>query len=133
MVYTLSGGEQQRVALARLLLKDPLLVLADEPMAALDSENAELVFTLLRQLADRGALVLMASHDSATVARCDREVRLPEPDSRCSLKERPVRIFGLTLPRWSRNAEELGGPLLAAADVGDREAGPHTAAGAGAL
>ncbi|MDR1393697.1 MAG: ATP-binding cassette domain-containing protein [Bifidobacteriaceae bacterium] len=76
-VYTLSGGEQQRVALARLLLKDPPLVLADEPMAALDQTNAEFVFGVLRGLSRRGALVLMCTHDPAVVQRCDRVIELP--------------------------------------------------------
>jgi putative ABC transport system ATP-binding protein len=81
-VFTLSGGEQQRVALARLLLKDPVLVLADEPMAALDQDNANLVFGTLKGLARRGALVLMCSHDPATIERCDRVVELPAPKAR---------------------------------------------------
>jgi putative ABC transport system ATP-binding protein len=76
-VFTLSGGEQQRVALARLLLKDPVLVLADEPMAALDQANAELVFQALAGLARRGALVLMCTHDPVVVGRCDRVWELP--------------------------------------------------------
>jgi putative ABC transport system ATP-binding protein len=76
-VFTLSGGEQQRVALARLLLKDPVLVLADEPMAALDPPNAQVVFEALLGLARRGALVLMCTHDPAVVERCDRVWSLP--------------------------------------------------------
>jgi putative ABC transport system ATP-binding protein len=80
-VHTLSGGEQQRVALARLILKDPLLVLADEPMAALDADNADLVFRVLGQSARQGSIVLMATHDPATTKRCDRELRLPPRSS----------------------------------------------------
>jgi putative ABC transport system ATP-binding protein len=108
MVYTLSGGEQQRVALARLLLKDPLLVLADEPMAALDPDNAEVVLELLRGLADRGALVLMASHDPDTVARCDREVTLPHLASHggAGAAAAPLRVFGITVPRLRKPAPE---------------------------
>ena len=59
---TLSGGEQQRVAVARMLVKKPDLVLADEPTGALDEENAKAVFALLKELSyDR--LVLVVTHD----------------------------------------------------------------------
>jgi putative ABC transport system ATP-binding protein len=76
-VYTLSGGEQQRVAMARLKLKEPLVVLADEPMAALDQVNADVIFEELGELAQCGSLVWMCTHDPAVVARCDTVVCLP--------------------------------------------------------
>lgn len=75
-VSTLSGGEQQRVAVARLLLKGPSLVLADEPTGALDAANGAAVVTLLRGLADTGACVVIATHDPAVRAACDAVVRL---------------------------------------------------------
>ena len=81
-VSALSGGEQQRVALARLLLKQPRLVLADEPTGALDSANAEQVMRLLRELAASGATVLVATHSSLVVAQCDRELRLDQAPAR---------------------------------------------------
>ena len=59
---TLSGGEQQRVAVARMLVKKPDLVLADEPTGALDEENAKAVFTLLKELSTE-RLVLVVTHD----------------------------------------------------------------------
>ena len=59
----LSGGEQQRVALARALAKRPAVVIADEPTAQLDSETAGGMTRLLREVADRGTAVLMATHD----------------------------------------------------------------------
>lgn len=62
-VYTLSGGEAQRVALTRLSLQNPLIVLADEPTGALDQQNRELVLTSLRKMADEGKLVIVATHD----------------------------------------------------------------------
>lgn len=62
-VHTLSGGEQQRVGLARLLVKRATIVLADEPTASLDDSNAEIVISSLRALAAAGAAVLISTHD----------------------------------------------------------------------
>lgn len=70
-VYTLSGGEQQRVALARLLLKEPQLILADEPTSALDAANSDVVMQALRQRAAAGALVILSTHNPAIVQLCD--------------------------------------------------------------
>ncbi len=75
-VYTLSGGEQQRVALARMMLKRPKLVLADEPTSALDNANADIVLGLLRVIAEDGAIVLISSHDQQVADLCDRGVDL---------------------------------------------------------
>jgi putative ABC transport system ATP-binding protein len=71
-VHELSGGEQQRVALARLLVKRPRIVLADEPTGALDRMNAELVLDVLRELAANGSAVLVATHSDLVAAACDR-------------------------------------------------------------
>lgn len=73
-VSRLSGGEQQRVALARLIVKEPSLVLADEPTGALDQGNTEIVVTLLRSMADRGACVVIATHDDWVRDQCDETV-----------------------------------------------------------
>lgn len=70
--FVLSGGEQQRVALARLLVRKPPLVLADEPTAALDRHNASMVLSLLRTLAlDNDSAVLVVSHDPWVLEQCD--------------------------------------------------------------
>ena len=62
-VYNLSGGEQQRVALARVLLKPSRLVLADEPTGSLDSRNRDFVMNRISALKDCGKTVIVVSHD----------------------------------------------------------------------
>ncbi|MFA6945531.1 MAG: ATP-binding cassette domain-containing protein [Pedobacter sp.] len=63
MPHELSGGEQQRVVIARALLNDPELILADEPTGNLDPETSEEIVTLLKLISQSGTAVLMASHD----------------------------------------------------------------------
>lgn len=80
-IYHLSGGEQQRVALARILAKKPPLVLADEPTGALDSENAQMVVDTLRSMANDGAIVIIATHNDAVRDACDESLDLAHPAS----------------------------------------------------
>ena len=68
----LSGGELRRMAIARALLMDPAIVIADEPTAGLDSANATAVLTLLRDAADRGTAVLVVSHEAEAQRFADR-------------------------------------------------------------
>ena len=63
MPHELSGGEQQRVVIARALLNDPELILADEPTGNLDPDTSEDIVTLLKQISQSGTAVLMAPHD----------------------------------------------------------------------
>ncbi|WP_329161924.1 ATP-binding cassette domain-containing protein [Streptomyces sp. NBC_01717] len=70
-IHHLSGGEQQRVALARLMVKQPALVLADEPTGALDHTNATAVIGILREMSDSGCAVVIATHDDRVRDRCD--------------------------------------------------------------
>ena len=75
-VYSLSGGEQQRVALARLMIKRCTLVLADEPTGSLDRQNADRVFELLEMLQGMGKTVLMATHDETFQQKGKRVIKL---------------------------------------------------------
>ncbi|MGL4963359.1 MAG: ABC transporter ATP-binding protein [Inquilinus sp.] len=73
----LSGGEQQRTALARAFAADPDVILADEPTGNLDGETGRQVIELMFDLSrKRGATLLLITHDPALAARCDRIVRL---------------------------------------------------------
>jgi putative ABC transport system ATP-binding protein len=75
----LSGGEQQRAALARALVADPKLVLADEPTGNLDGETGRQIIALLFDLARRrGTTLILITHDNALAQRCDRIVRLED-------------------------------------------------------
>lgn len=75
-VRQLSGGEQQRLALACALIGDPALVVADEPTASLDRTNAATVVDAMRAAADRGVALAVASHDAHVIDAADRLVRL---------------------------------------------------------
>ena len=72
----LSGGELARAGLAVALAAAPAVVLADEPTGELDEDSAERVVGLLRRQAERGGAVLIVTHSSDVVGRCDREIRL---------------------------------------------------------
>lgn len=73
----LSGGQQQRVAVLRAILPKPDLVLADEPTANLDSENAALLLDMMERLnRERGVTFLFSTHDSAVMSRARRLIRL---------------------------------------------------------
>ena len=74
MPHELSGGEQQRIVIARALLNNPKLILADEPTGALDSTSGEQVMELFQSLNDEGVSVLMITHDSEIAAKAQRKV-----------------------------------------------------------
>ena len=73
-VYKLSGGEQQRIALARLMIKKCSLILADEPTGSLDKRNSDVVMSVLHDLNLKGKTVVVVTHDEDIVSRADNVV-----------------------------------------------------------
>jgi putative ABC transport system ATP-binding protein len=73
-----SGGQMQRAAVARATIHRPAVVLADEPTGNLDSSSGASVLRLLREFAERGQAILMATHSSDAAAVCDRVVRMQD-------------------------------------------------------
>jgi putative ABC transport system ATP-binding protein len=72
----LSGGEQQRVCIARALINDPKIILADEPTGNLDAANEEIVLRLLRELHDQGRTIVMVTHDPVMARLADRRIEM---------------------------------------------------------
>jgi putative ABC transport system ATP-binding protein len=72
----LSGGEQQRVCIARALINDPKIILADEPTGNLDAANEEIVLRLLRELHSQGRTIVMVTHDPVVARLGDRRIEL---------------------------------------------------------
>jgi putative ABC transport system ATP-binding protein len=72
----LSGGEQQRVCIARALINDPAIILADEPTGNLDEDNEAAVLDLLRAAHASGRTIVMVTHDPATAALAGRCIHL---------------------------------------------------------
>jgi putative ABC transport system ATP-binding protein len=75
--HTLSGGEMQRTALARALIHQPTLILADEPTGNLDSRTADQVLELLRRLGERhGATLILVTHSQEAAAIAERVIEM---------------------------------------------------------
>jgi cell division transport system ATP-binding protein len=92
----LSGGEQQRVAVARAVVGDPKIILADEPTGNLDEASAQTVMELLRAAYIRGATVVIATHDKALIHRMGGRI-LHLQQGRLAGSERVDRYHGRTL------------------------------------
>ncbi len=73
---TISGGQLQRAAIARAIVHEPAILLADEPTGNLDSRNGRSVLDILRSLADGGQAIVMATHSAEAAARADRRVHM---------------------------------------------------------
>lgn len=78
LAVVLSGGEKQRIGIARAILKKASIIYADEPTASLDANNREMVITLLRQCAKQGTIVVLATHDDRLVQICDKVVNMEQ-------------------------------------------------------
>ena len=75
-VFQLSGGEQQRVAMARILIKPTNIILADEPTGSLDPNNREMIMSLLTKVNEMGKTVIIVTHDKEVVKCAKRVIEL---------------------------------------------------------
>ena len=75
-VFELSGGEQQRWALARIMLKKCEIILADEPTGNLDNKNRDIVFNILKDLNKQGKTIVIVTHDNYIANKCDKIIKL---------------------------------------------------------
>ncbi len=75
-IYTLSGGEQQRIALARLMIKKCDIILADEPTGSLDRENTDIVMDILEEYYQHGKTVVIVTHDAYVKQKGRRVIEL---------------------------------------------------------
>lgn len=73
---TLSGGENHRLLIARALINNPQIILADEPTDSVDSERTEEIIRIFRSLADQGKIVILVSHDKEALKLCDKVITL---------------------------------------------------------
>jgi ABC-type lipoprotein export system ATPase subunit len=73
---TLSGGENHRVLIARALINNPQIILADEPTDSIDQERTEEIIKIFRNLADQGKIVILVSHDKDALKLCDKVINI---------------------------------------------------------
>ena len=74
----LSGGEQQRVSIARAIVTKPKVIFADEPTGNLDVENSKMVMDILEKLAKEGTTIVMVTHDMEEAKRCRKSITISD-------------------------------------------------------
>ena len=77
-VYKLSGGEQQRVSLARVMIKKCNVILADEPTGSLDPENGKKIMDIFKRLNKEGKTVIIVTHDMKIAEQCGRVIKISD-------------------------------------------------------
>ena len=80
-IYELSGGEAQRVALAKIILKNPPLILADEPTASLDPKNSKEIIEILLELRNANRTIIIATHSPSIWKMADQVIRLSKDET----------------------------------------------------
>ena len=80
-IYELSGGEAQRVALAKIILKNPPLILADEPTASLDPKNSKEIMEILLELRNANRTIIIATHNPSIWKMADQVIRLSKDET----------------------------------------------------
>lgn len=96
----LSGGEKQRIAIARALSMNPPVILADEPTASLDSQTGQKIVALLRNVRDDGKTVVMVTHDYQVAALADRIVQLKDGAIIDDFRQQTVSSLSDSLKRY---------------------------------
>jgi putative ABC transport system ATP-binding protein len=99
-----SGGEQQRAAIARALANDPPIIAADEPTGNLDSKTAESVFQLFEKLVDEGKTILIVTHDRDLVRRVTRTVTLADGEIVDEMVRERSKVPSLPASQENRHA-----------------------------
>lgn len=75
-IFALSGGEQQRVSIARILVNPKKLILADEPTGSLDAKNRDAIMSFLKEFNKSGKTVIIVTHDQSVAQQCERNINL---------------------------------------------------------
>ena len=128
MPHELSGGEQQRLAIARALINDPVLILADEPTGNLDPETSDNILKLLYDISQSGRSVLMATHDYVHMGkygnrtlRCDAGVIIDSQIDMTSPLARPKQVQPEVQKEEPKPTEPSSEPTLGSLDADSAE------------
>jgi putative ABC transport system ATP-binding protein len=115
----LSGGEQQRVCIARALINQPPLILADEPTGNLDAVNEAVVMSILGDLHQRGHTLILVTHDPSIASRAGREIRLEHGRLASAGEAGTAELQSALVDLWSRLEEAGEGVSVARRGVAD--------------